>query len=69
MLFRSGEAAPEIPADVRMYAGQDLCAIRLYKVNFNPGHVATFVDWFEGLAITGLQGRPYEWQKNGALRR
>lgn len=64
-----GEAAPEIPAHVRTYAGQDLCAIRLYKVNFDPGHVAAFVDWFEGLAITGLQGRPYEWRQNGALRR
>lgn len=70
-----GEAAPEIPAHVRTYSGQDLCAIRNYKVNFDPGHVAAFVDWFEGLGAAGVEGRPYEWRKNGrsaaeeALRR
>lgn len=64
-----GEDAPEIPEEVRMYDGYDLCAIRSYKVNFDPSHVAAFVEWFEGLKASGPQGLPSEWRKNGALRR
>lgn len=64
-----GEDAPKIPDDVRFHAGEDLCALRLYKVNFEAAHVAKFIDWYCGLQVTGLQGRPFEWRKNGALRR
>ncbi|MBW3633955.1 MAG: hypothetical protein KY456_13110 [Chloroflexi bacterium] len=64
-----GEVAPQIPDHVRYLHGQDLCAGRLYKVNFDAAHVTGFIDWFEGLGVTGVQGRPFEWRKNGALRR
>lgn len=64
-----GDAAPKIPPDVRIHSGQDICALRHYRVNFSPEHMARFVDWFEGLGVFGPNGTPREWLKNGAMRR
>ena len=64
-----GVAAPEIPLDIRVRGTEDLCALRHYKVNFSAEHVERFVHWFEELGVSGLNGKPLEWLKNGALRR
>jgi hypothetical protein len=64
-----GVAAPQIPPHIRFHGTGDLCALRLYKVNFSVEHVDRFVHWFEGLGMSGSSGKPREWLKNGALRR
>jgi hypothetical protein len=64
-----GAAAPEIPPTVRFCGEEDVCALRHYKVNFSEEHVGRIVDWIEGLGVCGLEGKPSEWLKNGALRR
>jgi hypothetical protein len=64
-----GVTAPEIPSEVRHHGTDDICALRHYKVNFNAEHVEHFLHWFERLGVTGLDGTPYEWLRNGALRR
>jgi Nucleotide modification associated domain 2 len=63
-----GVAAPEIPLDIRVDGTDDICALRHYKVNFRAEHVERFVHWFEGLGVSGQDGKPCEWLKNGALR-
>jgi hypothetical protein len=64
-----GAEAREIPTHVRIHGAADLIAGRGYKNHFDPEHVKQFVEWFEELDISGADGRPREWLKNGALRR
>lgn len=63
-----GSEAPLIPQEVRMHGADDLCALRHYKNDFAPEHIARFVEWFEGLHAVGARGRPREWLKQGALK-
>jgi hypothetical protein len=64
-----GMNALEIPKEIRFHDGVDICAQRHYRVNFKAEHAGQFVGWFEGLDVSGFEGKPYEWLKNGALRR
>lgn len=64
-----GADAPLLPTPLQLHGPGGICAGRAYRVNFEPGIEAEFLNWFRGLDATGQNGAPLEWQKNGALRR
>lgn len=64
-----GADAPLLPAALRSRGNGGICAGRHHRVNFEPEVKAAFLDWFTALGASGLCGKPFEWLKNGALRR
>ncbi len=64
-----GADAPLLPTALQSRGPEGICAGRAYRVNFEPGVGATFLNWLQGLGASGQIGAPFEWQKNGALRR
>jgi hypothetical protein len=64
-----GADAPVLPHDLQSRGPGGICAGRHHRVNFEPGVEIAFLNWFEGLFVTGQNGTPFEWLKNGALRK
>lgn len=57
-----GGGGPEIPAEFRDWSGVDVSLGRQgHRCNF-PGELITqFVDWLEGLGVSGYVGQPDSW--------
>jgi hypothetical protein len=64
-----GADAPMLPHDLQSRGPGGICAGRHHRVNFEPGVETAFLDWFVGLGMTGQNGTPFEWLRNGALRK
>ncbi len=64
-----GADAPLLPAALRSRGPSGICAGRAYRVNFEAGVEAAFMTWYRKLGAAGQNGTPWEWLKNGALRR
>lgn len=57
-----GRAAPEIPAHLRSFAGDDLYPNgRSHRVKFPIGMPEAIENWFESLIDRGNKGRPAAW--------
>ena len=58
-----GEQAPEIPAYLRNWSGQDLCARRGHKCHFPAPMIEAALAWVSDLGQWGRVGRPVDWKR------
>ena len=57
-----GGSGPLLPAIFRRAAGPNICANRGHKCNFPPDFVASFLEWFESLNVSGYLYRPKQFK-------
>jgi putative DNA base modification enzyme with NMAD domain len=59
-----GGAGPKIPQSMRSFEGFDVCAGRGHKCKFPSELVEIFLNWLNGLEVSGFQAAPLDWQRS-----